>query len=296
MLSSITTKSSLRGVCNFQKIPPSVQVNTLSRHHLRGLLDGLLYARCKEATSRSGIFLSELEEFTSNGFKLHSAVQDLNCPGCSKRFDRLGGLISHIELTECQAISKRIFNEAVRGKAAWDQNSREAHNFQGSRGGSSAAGDGPNPFAKSAAGLSADSFRPAQAIKPAQSKPVTYMEDNLISFDEPSVILNSGWGQSLSAAPFLSKDDFPALDAATAPESKGRNIAPFAAVHSRTAPENLSERVAAVNLSPGLAADPHDPNAPGFKIEKYWIPFIRKYKCPYLGCKYVPCLHLQFYL
>lgn len=236
------------------------------------------------------VFLS-LKAHSPNRFQLHSAVQDLKCPGCPKRFDRLGGLISHIELTECQSISRRKFDEAVRGKAAWDQNSREAHNFQASRSENTVVGDGPNPFAKSAAGLSAGSF---QAIKPSPPKPATYEEDNLISFDEPSAILNSGWGQPNAPTKILNKDDFPALGAAATPETKSKQIVPLAAAPSRVAPENLVERVAAVTLGPDPAADPHDPDAPGFKIQKYWIPFTRKYKCPYLGCKNVSYLYLHF--
>ncbi|KAH6680976.1 hypothetical protein B0J14DRAFT_275891 [Halenospora varia] len=57
--------------------------------------------------------------------------------------------------------------------------------------------------------------------------------------------------------------------------------------------EPLTEKVSSVNLNqPQIPAnnykadeDPYNPDTPGFNAEKYYVPALRKYKCPHKGCK-----------
>lgn len=113
----------------------------------------------------------------------------------------------------------------------------------------------------------------------------TYQEDNLISFDEPSSILNSGWGPAPTPAPTFGKNDFPALGSAPTQAKGKENVQPTPQA-STAASLNLAERVMTMTID-DTPANPFDPDSPGFSIQTYWIPMFGKYKCPYRGCKYV---------
>jgi hypothetical protein len=75
-------------------------------------------------------------------------------------------LISHIELDECNSITKSKFAEAVREKTAWDHNYQQAHKFKDF----GAGVVGPNPFAKpAAAGLIVEAFKSIHTPQPRES-------------------------------------------------------------------------------------------------------------------------------
>lgn len=55
----------------------------------------------------------------SNASEMHSAEQDLDCPGCGKHFTRVGGLMGHIELNECKGLDKEQLEKARKQKQEW---------------------------------------------------------------------------------------------------------------------------------------------------------------------------------
>jgi hypothetical protein len=61
---------------------------------------------------------------------MHSAEQDLDCPGCGKHFTRVGGLMCHIELNECKGLDKEQLEKARKQKQEWYNNYQNARNFQ----------------------------------------------------------------------------------------------------------------------------------------------------------------------
>ena len=82
---------------------------------------------------------------------MHSAEQDLDCPGCGANFPRLGAMISHIELSQCRALPKQIFDATRKEKGEWDKNHqavRHDHYFGRNLSNHEA---GPSPLAKPAA-------------------------------------------------------------------------------------------------------------------------------------------------
>lgn len=78
---------------------------------------------------------------------MHPAKQDLRCPGCKKLFDRLGGLIGHIELEQCSALLAKNMEAARKDKEMSNAAVKSAHEFQDfSRMGALGA-NGPHPLA-----------------------------------------------------------------------------------------------------------------------------------------------------
>jgi hypothetical protein len=216
---------------------------------------------------------------------MHSHEQSLKCPGCGEVFTRLGGLVSHIELTECQSISKQRFDSARIEKEQWHKNYQEAR--------------------------AQPAFREPAPGAPAT--PAKFYEDNLISFEEPSAILNSAWGvpyvepstPSTSAtaqpqrAPAMNNtNEFPALGktavkVAIPPiQKKGnawasqQNLFPNAPT-AITPLVDLMASLAVSSSNPAVedpAPNEHDPDSPGFRAGRYFVPLTGKYRCPWLGC------------
>jgi hypothetical protein len=78
---------------------------------------------------------------------MHAHEQDLNCPGCGTHFTRMGGLMSHIELTECRGFGRERLEQARKEKEAWHANYTNARNFQDyGRTAGEFANQSPNPF------------------------------------------------------------------------------------------------------------------------------------------------------
>ncbi len=61
--------------------------------------------------------------------QVHAAEQDLECPYCHLHFNRLGGLVSHWELTECRVLPKAAFDKARQEFSGHQEAVRLAHNF-----------------------------------------------------------------------------------------------------------------------------------------------------------------------
>jgi len=78
---------------------------------------------------------------------MHSHVQDMDCPGCGKHFTRLGGLMSHIELTECAFFKKDVFEKNRKMKQEWYSNQQNVRNFVDyGRTAGDFGNNSPNPF------------------------------------------------------------------------------------------------------------------------------------------------------
>jgi hypothetical protein len=79
---------------------------------------------------------------------MHSHEQNMNCPGCGKHFTRLGGLMSHIELTECAFFKKEELEKNRKLKQEWYSNAQNARNFMDyGRTAGDFGNNSPNPFA-----------------------------------------------------------------------------------------------------------------------------------------------------
>ena len=83
----------------------------------------------------------------ADAFQMHSHVQDMDCPGCGKHFTRLGGLMSHIELTECAFFKKDVFEKNRKMKQEWYSNQQNVRNFLDyGRTAGDFGNNSPNPF------------------------------------------------------------------------------------------------------------------------------------------------------
>ncbi|KAI9052130.1 hypothetical protein LZ554_003492 [Drepanopeziza brunnea f. sp. 'monogermtubi'] len=60
----------------------------------------------------------------------HSAEQDLNCPYCGKHFSRMGGLVSHWELTECHGLPASVFDQQRKDATERLEQGRAANRFK----------------------------------------------------------------------------------------------------------------------------------------------------------------------
>ena len=79
---------------------------------------------------------------------MHAHAQDINCPGCYKHFTRLGGLMSHIELTECKYFRKETLEQSRKAKEEWYANAHNARNYVAYGRTAGDFSEGPNPFSK----------------------------------------------------------------------------------------------------------------------------------------------------
>jgi hypothetical protein len=71
----------------------------------------------------------------------------MDCPGCGKHFTRLGGLMSHIELTECAFFKKDVFEKNRKMKQEWYSNQQNVRNFVDyGRTAGDFGNNSPNPF------------------------------------------------------------------------------------------------------------------------------------------------------
>ncbi|KAE8441598.1 hypothetical protein EG329_004647 [Mollisiaceae sp. DMI_Dod_QoI] len=228
---------------------------------------------------------------------MHSDEQDLRCPGCNKKFTRLGGLIGHIELKTCRDLPNLNIEAARKEKEQSNAMVKSAHNFNDfSRGGVS-FGDEPHPLAKTPA--------PSPQGQPGQGTPhgpVFHGDDLIGEVDLTSAILNAPWGgdeSKLLERVALATNQFPPLSTkipnimdapmvtASAPNAwtSRKDLFPAASPSLASSPS-----VAAVVLQAQVVAqpdpepDPFDPDSPGFDPQKYYIPLTQKYKCPYFGC------------
>lgn len=229
---------------------------------------------------------------------MHSKEQNLNCPGCGKHFTRAGGLVNHVEFEGCIAVRTADFEMARKKKEQANAAINAAHNFQDfSRSG--ALGEGPNPFANSAAFRQQPQNQQPNAGVPAQPQPV-FNGDNLIgSLD----VLNLPWGPEEEVLRnFTSPADFPALNgqapnfmdsriAGPVPGSAwavNRNLfpaVPLATPPPPAAPSGLGAMVRNSAVAESDAEHPNwDPDSPDFNARNFWIGLIGKYKCPWPGC------------
>ncbi|CZR67654.1 uncharacterized protein PAC_17553 [Phialocephala subalpina] len=145
---------------------------------------------------------------------LHSDEQNLHCPGCGKKFNRLGGLVGHLELKSCRALKVDI--EAARKEIsqhnATVHSARDYKDF--SRSGNSSFAPEPLPVALA---KSPGAFVQGQAGQPASGahQEQSFRGDDLIGNLD---IANWGVEAKLKEVNLIDVDDFPALS------SKAPNI------------------------------------------------------------------------
>ncbi|KAF8853282.1 hypothetical protein BDZ45DRAFT_748694 [Acephala macrosclerotiorum] len=148
---------------------------------------------------------------------MHSDEQNLQCPGCNKKFNRLGGLIGHLELKSCRALPK-IDIEAAR-KELSQQNSavRSARNFNDfSRSGASPYT--PEPLPLSFAKIPSAPIQ-GQLVQLAAATPKerSFRGDDLIdSLDIVAANMDTLWGDEARKRE-RNLIDFPALGSKAPP-------------------------------------------------------------------------------
>jgi hypothetical protein len=233
----------------------------------------------------------------SNPSQLHAKEQDLDCPGCGKHFTRLGSLIAHIEFNDCKAVTRENIVWARKEKEKSNAAVKTAHDFQDfSRSG--VLDEGPNPLATSF-GIPQQPQQVKAAVAPPP-KPV-FDGDNLLGgFD----VLNLPWSPEPAGTKSVpSTADFPSLSGRepSIMDAQNANIAPnsawavkkdlfpavaIAKTPAPAAPSSVSGMLLRSQDAPkpDPKPNPHDPSHPQFNSGRYWISFLGKFKCPYLGC------------
>ncbi len=129
-------------------------------------------------------------------------------------------------------------------------------------------------------------------------------DDDLVKLDAPSQALNAPWGPPQnSVVNFDIEKDFPNLGKPTTPKiidqsavaiynawDKKENLFPNAPA-TVTSPAGLLARMSLdpkksdpKTSDPIISMNPYDPGHPNFKALTYFVPFSKKFKCPYPGC------------
>ena len=129
-------------------------------------------------------------------------------------------------------------------------------------------------------------------------------DDNLIKLESPSQALNAPWGTPPKpVVNFDIEKDFPGLCKPTIPSIMDQpavlashawdkeNIFPNAPA-AVPPPAKLPARMS-INLKESgpntshatIGMNPFDPGHPKFNALTYFVPFSKKFKCPYPGCK-----------
>ncbi|KUJ10205.1 uncharacterized protein LY89DRAFT_656880 [Mollisia scopiformis] len=187
---------------------------------------------------------------------MHSNEQDLRCPGCHKRFTRLGALIGHIELETCKSLPNIDIDLARREKEQSNAAVQSARSFNDfSRTGVSFSEE-PHPLVRTP-GFPSPAQR-GQAQAQAIVAPPRQPPPNIMDAQEPLSTPGNAWTGQQSL--------FPDAPPAVAP------------------PPDLAATMLQTNAQPGPEANPYDPDTPGFDSRKYYITIINKFKCPYRGC------------
>lgn len=229
---------------------------------------------------------------------MHPKEQDLQCPGCNAPFPRLGGLIGHIELNTCRAVSGAHIEQARKMKEQSNAAVKRAHDFKDFNRSGLLFGEGPHPLAKSPGAFQQQN---PKAAAPTLPKPV-FEGDNLIGGLD---VLNLPWGPEAELVkPVPPTSEFPPLNNRPPNIMDAQAIitlpgSAWAVKKDLFLPVSLAKVPTATGL-PGFGAkilqsqlatpkpdpepNPHDPGNPNFDAKNYYIQLIDKYKCPYPGC------------
>ncbi|RDL32024.1 uncharacterized protein BP5553_09426 [Venustampulla echinocandica] len=269
----------------------------------------------------------------------HPAKQQLSCPGCQTVFTRLGGLISHIESKQCSSLVVPDFKERLEERKVFYDNHAEVRTHLGTSITTGNLGDhtalpifskqrpfaieeskGGNEKYVAQAGSSQASFELLSLETSLKADVPLSANDDLMSFDDASRILNAPWDSSdpenppgilfENSGPPSAKQatsdfniHFPPLGGyettivETAATSQGGNVRGIKESHSN-APQPMPASIADAKentpwiVNADMSSDPsnddrtwsYNPSNPEFNVDKFWIRSINKFKCPHKGC------------
>lgn len=224
--------------------------------------------------------------------QFHAEEQDLSCPGCGKHFVKLSDFIRHIELRMCPKLDLENLKARMHQKMSWvkglgaiDKMSKE---------------DVFTRHEKSFYPYLGHDSSPNIRWDPSDHKPLPWKAQD--GWDQPDPV-----GPEDETFPDTTCHDYlrghtKAPDLLTGDENspreggddenvwtKKQNLFPNASVNERPTAEQLRNleviQRAAAQRTQGTNLDLADPNNSMFSADRFWVEYIRKYKCPHKDCK-----------
>lgn len=125
-----------------------------------------------------------------------------------------------------------------------------------------------------------------------------FEDGNLLSFDEPSQILNASWGLLITGdnggRPSLLNNNNAAQTAASSTSSPTSIADPKDMWYVRRPLSPVTSAFRILNGPPSTPPPsfktptlrrPHDPENPDFQADRYYVDVLRKFRCPHFGCR-----------
>lgn len=225
-------------------------------------------------------------------FQFHAEKQDLSCPGCGENFVKLSAFIRHIELSQCPKLDLANLKARVHQRMSWvkeleaiDKISKEDVTTRQEKSFYQYLGHDPNLNVrwdpndrKPLPWQAQDGWDQPESVGPedktlSDMNPHDYLRRNTKALD-----LLTGDGNTQREGDddenvwTWKKNLFPNAPASRKPDTE------------RLARLEENHRAAAQRTrEPNL--DLADPNSPMFSADRFWVEYIKKYKCPHKDCK-----------
>ncbi|KAL1882991.1 hypothetical protein VTK73DRAFT_513 [Phialemonium thermophilum] len=193
--------------------------------------------------------------------EFHATAQDLNCPGCDRKFARLGTLMEHIETDACKVFDSTKLAMRRDQKLVFARALQARHR-----------GDFFDPHAASTPIQSSGSgfgryLNPAMAVS-QQGHGATIPKAEATVRPNPLLFETRPAGFSGAAETPYSQLEKPS------DLTSGQQEQDLTAKQASTDPTRL----------PNQHRDLHNPKRPGFDPAKYYVTYIKKYQCPHQTC------------
>ncbi|ROV91465.1 hypothetical protein VSDG_07136 [Cytospora chrysosperma] len=225
--------------------------------------------------------------------QFHAEKQDLSCPGCGKHFVKLSDFVKHIELDECPNLSLENLMARMHQRMSWvkglghidsmskeDVFTRHEKNFYPYL--------GHEPI-------------PSKSWKPSDCKPPPWQDIDAGDWPAPVRSENESFSNTArndylrgntKAPDLLTGDVNGQLQGEDSQDAwtKKKILFPNVPVSKQPTAEQLlrledDQRAVEQQRERRTNPDPADPNSPMFSADKFWVEYIRKYKCPHKQCK-----------
>lgn len=218
----------------------------------------------------------------------HAQKQDINCPGCDQHFLKFSSFVQHIEFSLCPRISQQTVAARCQANINFTRGLLARDEQSGIR---SNAHNDFTPWL----GAARQPAPPSNWVKPpshAWEDPSfegwrSFGYDASKKTDFPTLGHRECHHGTTNAPDLLTGDDTDHLEGKQGINSwaSERNLFPNAPAAQRPNFQQLEQlhidqSAAAAYADNVFANDVDDPNGPNFNAERYYQPFLRKYKCP----------------